>query len=276
MQVGNNEEFPLRNYEESHISRNTGDSFLSKRTNDFHTDSRVLENQEMSPSVGKIKVCSDSDESPLRKMTFNDHKAFACNVEHESSIAHSETNTSHGQEDAGYNAGYNVNIRSCKSDDLATAADSSAIDRGVQSAIETRYDSTGNINSTIIDNDDVESNRLARACQATLPNLTKHDYSKSSPSKSMGKAGDPGFMNEFYSNSRLHHLSMWRSELKRFATMIHKAATKEGTVKRAMNQRLERTIMHIDMDSFFVSVALKEKPELKGKPVAVCHASKGT
>lgn len=26
-----------------------------------------------------------------------------------------------------------------------------------------------------------------------------------------------------------------------------------------------RTIMHIDMDSFFVSVALKDKPELKGK-----------
>ena len=33
--------------------------------------------------------------------------------------------------------------------------------------------------------------------------------------------------------------------------------------------------MHIDMDSFFVSVTLRDKPHLRGKPIAVCHAGKG-
>lgn len=105
-----------------------------------------------------------------------------------------------------------------------------------------------------------------------LPNLTKHDYSKTSPSKTMGKAGDPGFMSEFYSNSRLHHLSMWRSELKRFASMIHRASANK---EKSARKKSEQCIVHVDLDSFFVSVAVKEKPELKGKPVAVCHASKG-
>ena len=106
------------------------------------------------------------------------------------------------------------------------------------------------------------------------PNLTKHDYSNTSPTKAMGKAGDPGFMSEFYSNSRLHHLSMWKSELKRFATMIHKASLSKN-LKKTSKGKSEKLIMHIDMDSFFVSVALKDRPELKGKPIAVCHASKG-
>ena len=107
-----------------------------------------------------------------------------------------------------------------------------------------------------------------------VPMLTKHDYSSALHTKGMGKAGDPGFMSDFYSNSRLHHLSMWKNELRRFATMIHRAASKNGA-RKMMHKKSERCIMHIDMDSFFVSVALKERPELIGKPVAVCHAYKG-
>lgn len=30
--------------------------------------------------------------------------------------------------------------------------------------------------------------------------------------------------------------------------------------------------MHIDMDCFFVSVGLRQRPDLRGKPVAVTHA----
>ena len=111
-------------------------------------------------------------------------------------------------------------------------------------------------------------------CHATIPSLTKHNYKNVSPAKTMGKAGDPGFMAEFYSNSRLHHLSMWKSELKRFASMIHKISANKKAQKTIKGHG-NRCVMHIDLDSFFVSVSLKERPELKGKPVAVCHASKG-
>jgi DNA repair protein REV1 len=32
------------------------------------------------------------------------------------------------------------------------------------------------------------------------------------------------------------------------------------------------TIIHIDMDCFFVAVVIRERRELDGKPVAVCHS----
>lgn len=34
----------------------------------------------------------------------------------------------------------------------------------------------------------------------------------------------------------------------------------------------ERVIMHCDFDSFFVSAGLVERPDLRGKPVVVCHS----
>lgn len=35
-----------------------------------------------------------------------------------------------------------------------------------------------------------------------------------------------------------------------------------------------RVILHVDMDCFFVSVLVKNRPELKEKPVAVAHNGK--
>lgn len=36
----------------------------------------------------------------------------------------------------------------------------------------------------------------------------------------------------------------------------------------------DSVVMHIDMDCFFVSVGLRNRPELKEKPVAVTHAKR--
>jgi DNA repair protein REV1 len=38
----------------------------------------------------------------------------------------------------------------------------------------------------------------------------------------------------------------------------------------------DRVIMHCDFDCFFVSAGLVSRPELKGKPVVVCHSQGGT
>ena len=92
------------------------------------------------------------------------------------------------------------------------------------------------------------------------------------------KAGDPNFVSDFYKNSRLHYLSTWGAELKEFTSKLIKARLAQGAVrpKQTPVPRLHgRVIMHIDMDSFFVSVTLRDKPHLRGKPIAVCHAGKG-
>lgn len=73
---------------------------------------------------------------------------------------------------------------------------------------------------------------------------------------------DPRFIESFYSRSRLHHLSTWKSELKtRFQTHLD----------RKLSSHENRFIIHVDFDSFFVSVALQRRPHLADKPVCVSN-----
>ena len=111
--------------------------------------------------------------------------------------------------------------------------------------------------------------------------------SSASPSKnkSPAKAGDPKFLSEFYSHSRLHHISTWGAEFRAYVSKLQKESGGsfegrdrlrqfhvEGMVERGLEQTLEsskrgkppRVIMHVDMDCFFVSVGLLSHPEHRG------------
>jgi DNA repair protein REV1 len=105
----------------------------------------------------------------------------------------------------------------------------------------------------------------------------------------------PGFIAGYYANSRLHHLSTWKAELRTLVTEAQERAER-GDVHRAskpttgasmrhaalvMKNPLkgkekagstEQVIMHVDFDAFFVSAGLVSRPHLRGKPVVVCHS----
>ena len=99
--------------------------------------------------------------------------------------------------------------------------------------------------------------------------------------KSPAKAGDAGFMAEFYTNSRLHHLSTWGAEWRAYVNKLQTQPNPQFPGLEALRKRLvagelpsqptrgtgkpQRVIMHIDMDSFFVSVGLRNRPDLKGR-----------
>ncbi|KAL8419618.1 hypothetical protein RB594_002706 [Gaeumannomyces avenae] len=83
---------------------------------------------------------------------------------------------------------------------------------------------------------------------------------------------NPDFLKQFYSESRLHHLSTWKAELK--SKMQKMAADRGGSAKA--NKRKpgsRRYIMHVDFDSFFCAVSLKSAPEYKTKPAVVAHST---
>ena len=75
---------------------------------------------------------------------------------------------------------------------------------------------------------------------------------------------------EFYRNSRLHWLSTWRTEL---ADWVRKSSKNQKIAENSRKPTDKQFVIHIDIDCFFVAVALRKNPELKGKPVAICHGS---
>ncbi|KAH0034523.1 DNA repair protein, partial [Aureobasidium melanogenum] len=84
---------------------------------------------------------------------------------------------------------------------------------------------------------------------------------------------NPEFLQQYYRESRLHHLSTWKADLKSQlqALTAEKSASQKTRQKRPVGAR--RYIMHVDFDSFFAAVSLKKHPRLKDKPCVVAHGT---
>ena len=106
---------------------------------------------------------------------------------------------------------------------------------------------------------------------------------KSEHSRRPAKAGDPGFVSEFYNHSRLHYLSTWGAEFRVYVNQLHAKGADSFPARNKLKALVEthrfgsdpetpcvkgsRSIMHIDMDCFFVSVGLRNRPDLDGEQI---------
>ncbi|KAI6232909.1 Arachidonate--CoA ligase [Aphelenchoides fujianensis] len=82
-----------------------------------------------------------------------------------------------------------------------------------------------------------------------------------------------GGVDAFYQRSRLHLISTLAQDMRKFVCEMRSKA--DGHVFKSRereNFRKEPVIVHIDMDCFFVSIALRTRPELRRKPVVITHS----
>ncbi|KAH8890805.1 impB/mucB/samB family protein [Thozetella sp. PMI_491] len=92
------------------------------------------------------------------------------------------------------------------------------------------------------------------------------------PNVRKSTTANPNFLKQYYSESRLHHLSTWKAELKsKMQRMAAEQTPAKNSTKRKPNAR--RYIMHIDFDSFFCAVSLKKNPEYVDRPAVVAHGN---
>lgn len=93
------------------------------------------------------------------------------------------------------------------------------------------------------------------------------------PHTRKSSTANPDFIKQYYSESRLHHLSAWKADLKsKFQQMAsEKSASQKQSMKWKPGSR--RYIMHVDFDSFFCAVSLKSAPEYVDKPAVVAHGN---
>ncbi|KAL9103973.1 MAG: hypothetical protein Q9163_001035 [Psora crenata] len=85
---------------------------------------------------------------------------------------------------------------------------------------------------------------------------------------------NPGFLKQYYEESRLHHLSTWKAALKTQLQAL--ASGKKSASQRIQGKRTpgtRRYILHVDFDSFFAAVSLKQFPQYVEKPVVVAHGN---
>ncbi|XP_020553189.1 DNA repair protein REV1 isoform X2 [Sesamum indicum] len=120
-------------------------------------------------------------------------------------------------------------------------------------------------------------------CQSSVSlgnnTLDNHNPSEASssriscpPKKHHSTLADPNFVENYFKSSRLHFIGTWRNRYrKRFPSSSNGFGYKSSSVSSAaVNEKT--AIIHIDMDSFFVSVVIRNRTELLDKPVAVCHS----
>jgi len=100
-------------------------------------------------------------------------------------------------------------------------------------------------------------------------------------------ATEPDFLSEYYSHSRLHHISMMGALFKQYVTQLREQSDGRFPGQERLqewgrrnntsyNISGDKVVMHIDMDCFFVSVGLRDRPHLRGLPLAVTHAKGNT
>ncbi|KAK8027366.1 dna polymerase iv protein [Apiospora marii] len=125
-------------------------------------------------------------------------------------------------------------------------------------------------------NADVPTTEQAKSAPTEISNeMTSEEHNAAllqDPRMRKSSTANPDFIKQYYAESRLHHLSTWKAELK---SRMQKLASEKGpqAKPRKRSAGARRYIMHVDFDSFFCAVSLKSAPHFADKPTVVAHGA---
>ena len=132
-------------------------------------------------------------------------------------------------------------------------------------------------------------NRSALVASASSPSRGRRSASGVASSRlprELSAAVTPvAFIENYFSNSRLHFIGSWRSKLsdvlaancaKSKAVRARSRSSKSifgGATAATTTSTTVRFVVHVDMDCFFAAVALLTRPDLvaRNAPVVICH-----
>lgn len=125
-------------------------------------------------------------------------------------------------------------------------------------------------------NEDVPTTEEAESAPTEISKaMTSEEHNATllqDPRMRKSSTANPDFIKQYYAESRLHHLSTWKAELK---SRMQKLASEKGPQAKPSKRTpgVRRYIMHVDFDSFFCAVSLKGAPHLADKPTVVAHGA---
>ena len=115
-------------------------------------------------------------------------------------------------------------------------------------------------------------NVVAGGVSPTKPTAEEHNaLLLADPRVRKSTVVNPEFLKQYYEESRLHHLSAWKADLK---SRLQKLAAEKTSSQKFREKRpsgSRRYILHVDFDSFFAAVSLRRHPQYVDKPVVVAH-----
>lgn len=130
-----------------------------------------------------------------------------------------------------------------------------------------------------------ENGQMQQFLTLSKSNNTETTTTSSTAPTTFSDARNPNFIRDYYARSRLHLISTLAQDMKDFVAnlkmegrMTDKCFPEEELNKMGENRNTTaqgNTVFHVDLDCFFVSVAVRDRKDLRKKEVAITH-SKGT